>query len=111
MPEVRLIDANALLTAYCDDCNSGAKKPCPIPGRCHEYNLIKEQPTIEAEPIRHGRWIPEHGEPDWYRCSCCMKNTIYSTDNQNMKTFEAYCSRCGARMDEPPEEVQDDDER
>lgn len=46
-----LIDRYKLLCAYCTDCNSGEKKPCPIPGRCHEFNLIKNAPTVN-------RWIP-----------------------------------------------------
>lgn len=46
-----LIDRDKLLCAYCTDCNSGEKKPCPIPGRCHEYNLIKNAPALN-------RWIP-----------------------------------------------------
>lgn len=44
MPE--LIDRDAVLKIYCDDCNSGENKPCPIPGRCHEYNLIKGAPAV-----------------------------------------------------------------
>lgn len=46
-----LIDRDAVLKIYCDDCNSGENKPCPIPGRCHEYNLIKDAPAVN-------RWIP-----------------------------------------------------
>ena len=46
-----LIDRNALLKEYCADCNSSIDKPCPIPGRCHEYGLIKNFPVVN-------RWIP-----------------------------------------------------
>lgn len=46
-----LIERDKLLCAYCTDCNSGEKKPCPIPGRCHEFNLIKNAPVVN-------RWIP-----------------------------------------------------
>ena len=46
-----LIDRDALLKEYCTDCNSSTDKPCPIPGRCHEYGLIKNFPAVN-------RWIP-----------------------------------------------------
>ena len=99
---MRLIDADALLTAYCDDCNSGVEKPCPVPGRCHEYNLIKEQPTITAEPVKHGRW---NDKPDEY----CETNIIRHCSECGWAVFKGnplydfghwkYCPACGARMD------------
>ena len=46
-----LIDKDVLLKEYCTDCNSGIDKPCPIPGRCNEYVLIKNFPAVN-------RWIP-----------------------------------------------------
>lgn len=97
MPE--LIDRAAAIDKMCGDCKSGYDGHCPHPlGMCHELESLFSVPTIDAAPVRHGRWIPEPGEPDWYRCSCCKKNTIYSTDKQDMETFEAFCSRCGADM-------------
>lgn len=54
---------------------------------------IKELPTIEAEPVRHGRWIEgtSRGSFSIY-CSYCgsQKETICPTD---------YCPACGALMD------------
>ena len=57
--------------------------------------LIKKQPTIDAEPVRHGKWMPrEEGKvyPFWerYTCSECGE---HSDDKR-------YCPNCGARMDE-----------
>ena len=51
--------------------------------RCMEYT-----PTIEAEPVRHGRWIDRDGKT-W--CSLCdMSNKAYKPP---------YCPHCGAKMD------------
>ena len=51
------------------------------------------QPTIEAEPVRRGRWIEgtSRGSFSIY-CSYCgsYKETICPSD---------YCPSCGARMD------------
>jgi hypothetical protein len=50
-------------------------------------------PTIEAEPVRHGRWIDgtSRGSYSIY-CSYCgsHKETICPSE---------YCPNCGARMD------------
>ena len=56
------------------------------------FAVINEQPTVEAEPIRHGHWIrPYH---DHYKqCSVCER--IHYTIPWNA----AYCPFCGAKMD------------
>lgn len=57
---------------------------------------IDAQPTIEAEPVRHGRWI-ERSDKDIismthpYVCNLCGRVEM-------MK--EPYCN-CGAKMDLP----------
>lgn len=55
--------------------------------------IIKNAPTIEAEPVKHGRWKKiGHIEHTWLvsKCSECGYQTI---DAGN------YCTNCGAKMD------------
>ena len=61
--------------------------------------LIGEAPTIEAEPVRHGRWVPIYeltsegilpDEPMGYMCDQCKA--------KRRKRLN-YCSDCGAKMD------------
>ena len=54
--------------------------------------LIKKQPTIDAEPVRHGKWLWVDG----VRCSEC---------NYKLQTtgLPSYCPNCGARMDKEDE--------
>ena len=55
--------------------------------------IIKNAPTIEAEPVKHGRWTKiGHIENTWLvsKCSECGYQTI---DAGN------YCPNCGAKMD------------
>lgn len=68
--------------------------------RCCEE--IDKQPTIEAESVRHGRWIPieydsyADGAPVWdkWECSeCCHEH------NGEEDTLTAFCPDCGARLD------------
>ena len=52
-------------------------------------------PTIEAEPVRHGRWNYRH-EDDWCYCTACGTDAKGS-DGECLETD--YCPHCGARMD------------
>ena len=51
-----------------------------------------EEPTTDAEPVKHGRWIWLDG----VRCSIC---------NHKLQTsgLPSYCPNCGAKMDEVEE--------
>lgn len=81
---MRLIDADALwlTTEFID-------------GEKHEYYEkfeVRDAPTIEVEPIRHGHWnVIDQAEPRRYGCSRC-KRMRWTTEN--------YCPYCGAKMDE-----------
>ena len=89
---MRLIDADALNDAFCAMDNTGADT-FPVQIICE---AIDESPTIEAEPVRHGRWI--HGkryyEMDECDCSECGQRMTTGA-GQRM----AYCPNCGAKMD------------
>ena len=53
---------------------------------------FSDYPTIEAEPVRHGRWEPTP-EYDSCWCSCCKKQyTGFFASDWN------YCPNCGAKM-------------
>ena len=92
---MRLIDADALIYSFCENPSYSAAMFSKIKG------LIKAAPTIEAEPVKHGRWDERNiyictsdGEPvacigREYKCSECGR-----TENKQ----EPYC-HCGAKMD------------
>lgn len=61
--------------------------------------IIAGMPTIEAEPVKHGKWTQTYAS--WsqnydtsknirYRCSECNGIAVWDTK---------YCPHCGARMD------------
>lgn len=60
--------------------------------------LIDEAPTIDAEPVRHGRWI-DHMVRDW-RCSECGEkiNKVRNVDGYCYDDKPHYCPNCGAKM-------------
>ena len=101
----RQIDADDLMVYL--HCRMGQ-----IP--CDEYGLylladvaeyVAKMPTIEAEPVKHGKWIKtfrgmcesvntgEMLKRFIYKCSDCD----YVTGNQG-EHFN-FCPNCGARMD------------
>ena len=92
---MRLIDADKIeytsiahLASY-----PVAPSPCDTVMRA-EINAI---PTVDAEPVRHGRWVEEvtddgKGFPRTeYTCPFCQYKTRADTN---------YCPECGARLSE-----------
>ena len=63
------------------------------------YEIIKNAPTIDTEPIRHGKWIYKEFEPSkvgFFECSECG----YVAFNEKVCH---YCYNCGAKMNEVEE--------
>lgn len=61
-------------------------------------NLIANSPTVDAAPVKHGRWIHLDQEESTIsgKCSCCgWEAHYYEDDVADMP----YCPNCGARMD------------
>lgn len=58
------------------------------------FDLLAKAPTIEAEPVKHGRW--EKFAYGGNKCTACGRVHWYSE-------YEAiepnYCPNCGAKMD------------
>lgn len=58
------------------------------------YLCIKQEPAVDAEPVRHGRWTTARTwrhDGEWY-CSVC---------DYEPQVFEnsPYCPMCGSKMD------------
>lgn len=60
-----------------------------------QREFLNKFPTIDAEPVRHGHWI---WVKDHWECSICRGNRF--THDIMLGLDAAYCSRCGAKMDE-----------
>lgn len=52
-------------------------------------------PTIEAEPVRHGRWLVK--DNIYPVCSECSELSDYNCDGTHKQS--PYCPNCGAKMD------------
>ena len=105
---MRMIDADALL----DDVRS----------HCESYfaddfasEWVDKQPTVDAVPVRYGRWKYDENGMDWnmpaWICSECgfrndmipalVKDVNGRVEFQNPLSWSGsrYCANCGARMD------------
>lgn len=56
---------------------------------------VSKEPTIEAEPVRHGYWIDKFGDGDLYCSECDAVMEKHEHINHNLY----YCYHCGAKMD------------
>lgn len=94
MPE--MIDKQSVLEiamSYCPD-DDGC---CSKAGRDIREMLdeIEALSTIEAEPVRHGRWINDTF------CSECERFPVdvsVSISNRELTKYFSRCPHCGARM-------------
>lgn len=85
---MRLIDADALMkTALTESCFDSQTEDVFL-------DLVDAQPTIEAEPVRHGTWILHaDGSGTCMECKSRQK-IVWDYDN-----WQRYCGCCGAKMD------------
>lgn len=91
---MRLIDADELRKHAFWECYDN-------PDYDYQYVTIDQinyAPTIDAEPVKHGRWVED--EDGFLICSECGNTAAYLILGQ-IET--PYCSECGARMDEVEE--------
>ena len=91
---MRLIDADELAKEFEALAVAGWNTGQPTSwGQAYEEasDIVDNAPTIEAEPVRHGKWEYIGGYGYQHRCSKCFMCAGYRTN---------YCPNCGAKMDE-----------
>ena len=52
---------------------------------------VETAPAVDAEPVRHGYWIPQDNTHTKFMCSDCK--------GRNHDGSGKYCSECGCKMD------------
>ena len=63
-------------------------------------SFIKEYPTADVAPIRHGHWVSEYDcgytTP---HCSECGETALTKEETSYDYVYSSYCPRCGAKLD------------
>lgn len=105
----RLIDADALEkeTLKSLDNNPHSDATAKAMHR-HEHKhflvMIDTQPTIDAEPVRHGRWETDEEDIKWGNslkrkyCTNCGKRPHFDKEKREF-VLSDYCPHCGAKME------------
>ena len=94
---MRIVDADRLKKSF--EANTPIAFQDCVPGI---HSVIDLEPTVEAEPVRHGRWITDSfpmddGDYLMERCTACGTAIEYGMGTP-------YCPFCGAKMEDEGEE-------
>ena len=91
---MRLIDADRALEIVRDQ---GIAHPNAYHLTKYATLILREAPTIEAEPVRHGYWENANGRPKTYirKCSVCGKEAYFCGRGCSYK----FCPNCRSNMD------------
>ena len=102
---MRLIDADELLESIEETTwyhvfkgklihGANSKTDIPLYKASDIYSVLDAAPTVDAEPVRHGKWIALPKEFDTFcKCSLCNYPVDFNWGQTN------YCPNCGAKMD------------
>ena len=98
---MRLIDADALSNKLGEwwnipkDWDGGMAQACE-----DAFTAIDDAPTIDAQPVVHGKWIDveEYVEEGVWRCSVCGDDR-YFEGGTPAEHGCYYCPNCGAKME------------
>lgn len=89
------ISRQAAIRAVCEkECR--VLKPCNA--ECGSIIALRELPSVDVQPVRHGHWIPKFngkfsGGAYWYDCSECGHTVAGGILSGNK-----FCKNCGADM-------------
>lgn len=85
---------------YCDDCDFERRERCKNDPLCLFLAYVDNAPTLDVEPVRHGRLRYRHVNPHHIPSSCkviCME-CGYEKSRLDGEIIR-YCQYCGAKMD------------
>lgn len=94
---MRLIDADELKKVPLYNGGHDAQNADPhfISGVASVMEYIDNMPTVDAEPVRHGRWVRRvHSTPLGFEVEFVFSLCKIAVDFE-----ENYCPSCGAKMD------------
>lgn len=93
---MRLIDADKFIEYLGLDAENSREENL---GEIVTLEDFDRQETVDAEPVRHGRWDDVSDYCDTiYRCSACSEEFTL-IEGMPQDNLYNYCPHCGAKMD------------
>lgn len=103
---MRLIDADKLEDILVNHgfcyCNESDYSDGVASGFLLARDDVKEAPTIDAEPVKHGHWHIEEYPDGYYHSQCSLCNSWF-TEDAFLYPYK-YCPFCGASMEAKDED-------
>ena len=96
---MRLIDADKI--EYTSIAHLASYPVAPSPCDTVMRAEINAMPTVDAVPVRHGRWIPVENDDMFCYCSECGTHEYRETIE--VLRYD-YCPYCGAKIEAEREE-------
>lgn len=95
---MRLIDADKMRKDVLDlqNCYNGFSDTYD---KAMILGLVDEQPTVDVESVRHGRWIYKGVRGRFPVCECSVCGNVENADWAVLGDNVNYCPNCGAKMD------------
>ena len=93
---MKLIDADALIGKTI----IGSRRNNKTIIRYIVTNIVQNAPTVDAEPVRHGKWKQwdSYGFEDTYKCTACGESFVLIEGTPITNGYK-YCPSCGTKMD------------
>lgn len=91
---MRLIDVDRALEIVRDQ---GIAHPNAYHLTKYATLILREAPTIEAEPLRYGRWIHTDLAAHWHGKDECSECTYHEKDRRDLSHLN-FCPNCGCKM-------------
>ena len=93
---MRLIDGDELIELLLSTAITDKQREY---SECVQY-AVEKMPTVDAVPVRHGRWIRVYSRPGVFKylgwtCDQCGQRT----GNEYAPQWYKFCPNCGALMD------------
>ena len=99
--KMRLIDADRFeIVSANGSAYEGEEFFAYISGMDYVLGLLDEAPTIDAVPVRHGKWV----NPHWRNSTSCANCSECGFEAQHreyhgVQKYYKLCPNCGAKMD------------
>lgn len=103
MPDVRLIDANALINkikeTYCkEECGNYNGDVCYVCPLIDAMDYIEDAPTIDAQPVKHGKWERMNMFVKCSECGVELLDDAFFGIHVFDDGYMPFCPNCGAKM-------------